>query len=44
MRRGMREPEKGKNVVFIEQIFLLSLLRTVCDMYEDVEDWCVSEF
>lgn len=44
VRRGMREPEKGRKVGFIEQIFLLSLLRAVCDIYEDVIDWCVSEF
>lgn len=40
----MREPEEGRNVGFSGQIFLLSLLRAVCDMYEDVVDWCVSEF
>jgi len=34
----MREPEKGRNAGFIEQVFLLSLLRAVCDMYEDVID------
>ena len=44
MRRGMRKPAKGRNVDFIEQVFLLSLLRAVCDVYEDAVDWCVSEF
>lgn len=40
----MRESEKGRKPGFIEQIFLLSLLRAVCDIYEDAIDWCVSEF
>lgn len=41
VRIAMREPEKGRKVGFIEQIFLFSLLRAVCDIYEDVTDWRV---
>lgn len=40
----MRESEKGMNVGFTEQVFSLSLLRAARELYEDVVDYCVSEF